>query len=285
MSLISSLIGKIRNWSLHILSSSETFLRIANKIASDKSIFYYKAFKDHKVIFYANDYIGRCINKFGHYQKDTIDMAIALMTEKGVLASGGVFIDAGANIGTQTLYASLSKKFSRYISIEPDPKNYSILESNISINDLSSFTALHNCALGSVEGEMNLLRMDGNSGGARIISPDDAHDHVIPVEIHPLDKILDLSKTNPHEISFVWIDVEGYELEVLRGMPNILAHHPPIVFEHSNRNYNESELTELEDIVFSTYDEFYKLDDVPVKIDKSEFKKIEFADILALKLA
>ncbi|MCS7121544.1 MAG: FkbM family methyltransferase [Archaeoglobaceae archaeon] len=51
-----------------------------------------------------------------------------------------VVVDAGAHVGLFTIYAS--RKAKKVIAIEPNPKNYSLLELNIKRNNLKNVKAI-----------------------------------------------------------------------------------------------------------------------------------------------
>jgi FkbM family methyltransferase len=47
-------------------------------------------------------------------------------------------LEIGGNIGTQTVYFALSGAYSRIVSIEPDPRNFPLLQLNIRQNHLEA---------------------------------------------------------------------------------------------------------------------------------------------------
>ena len=112
---------------------------------------------------------------------------------------GEVFVDVGANVGAYSLRAA-SQGMSVH-SFEPNPENVKVLERNSEINGLS--INMHACALGSSEGSASLAP---NRGASRIT---DAGDLEVPVRT--------LDSFHLPRADLLKMDVEGYELEVIRG--------------------------------------------------------------------
>lgn len=120
-----------------------------------------------------------------------------------------LFVDIGANIGSFTLLASGYKK-ANSIAIEPAPKTYEKLESNIAINKLYNRVKLLNMCAGESDYRV------------RFTTQFDTENHVLPtidisgdsvmVDVKKLDDILQ----NQTPI-LLKIDVEGYETNVLEG--------------------------------------------------------------------
>lgn len=133
------------------------------------------------------------------------------------------FIDIGAHMGTYALsYAKLCKKV---IAFEPWKKNYYQLCGGIAASNVSNVIP-YNVALGEKEesGVMNIIEEDG--GNASLIERKVCINEE-KVEIKTLDNY------NLNDICFIKIDVEGWELNVLKGGVNTLKNNnlPPILLE------------------------------------------------------
>lgn len=140
----------------------------------------------------------------------------------------GVFIDVGANIGQTSL--NLSKKLGKIAhkiyAFEPFPTTFEKLKTNISLNYFPSIE-IFNIALGNKEDitemEMSCLT---NSGGNKI-APKDSKIKNQLVQVHQ-KKLDDFNKLeNP--VQFIKIDVEGYEIEVLKGAEQIIKKYTPVM--------------------------------------------------------
>jgi len=133
-----------------------------------------------------------------------------------MLEKGMTVVDIGANIGYYTLLAA--KRIGvrgQVISFEPDPFNYKRLVENVQMNGWNNVKAFQ-LAVSDFNGEkkLNIPKL-GRSGSTFVIRSNIANS--ITVNTISLDSFL---RDSPDLIK---IDVEGAELEVLRGMRNILA--------------------------------------------------------------
>lgn len=128
--------------------------------------------------------------------------------------TGAVFVDVGANVGAYSLRAALSGM--EVYAFEPNPRNIKLLTRNAELNHLT--LELADCALGAEEGTAHLTP---NGAVSRITESGE-----LEVPVHTLD-----SYELP-AVDLVKVDVEGYELEVLRGAQKTLERsHPAMMVE------------------------------------------------------
>jgi FkbM family methyltransferase len=140
------------------------------------------------------------------------------------IPKGGVFIDVGAHIGKYTIQvAKILGGSGLVIAIEPHPGNYKHLVENIKLNDLRNVIAL-NVAAWSEECELKLFV--GDMHGHHSLMKNFGRGFFV-VHAKPLDKVLE--ELGISRVDFVKIDVEGAELEVLKGMSITLKKFKPIV--------------------------------------------------------
>lgn len=133
------------------------------------------------------------------------------------LHAGMVFIDIGANIGLFSILAE--KKYgARVIAVEPSERERGRLERNMSLNGVS-FTVLP-CAFGEADGAAKLsLEPMGSHTMNRIRPIPNSIDHA-DVPLRRFDSAL--RDIDPNSIALVKIDVEGYEMAVLKGMTSMI---------------------------------------------------------------
>lgn len=145
------------------------------------------------------------------------------MTRKVFLKSlspGSVVIDVGANIGFYTLLAAGAVGPSGKVhAVECAPHNLRVLESNVEKEKLFN-VQIHPCAASSARGYQKLnvspVGLAGFSPSPRWpIVPGSGTTMNVPTL--PLDDVI------PSPVDLVKIDVDGFELEVLKGMERILA--------------------------------------------------------------
>lgn len=137
---------------------------------------------------------------------------------------GMVVADIGANVGLYTyLLARCVGDRGFVYAFEPNPALFASLETNCRSNGVTN-VRLHNVALGSRDDTLTLTRSRFNSGDSRLsrreASPASG---AVSVPVRPLDALLE-----GRPLDFVKIDVQGWELEVLKGMRGQLAGSRPL---------------------------------------------------------
>ena len=128
-------------------------------------------------------------------------------------------VHVGGHVGDD-VPAYIESGIQKAVFFEPLEHSYVVLQNAIQNN--SGYTAIK-CALGSEKGDLT-LHMSSNSCSSSLLKPK-AHLHVHPdvrfsetcqVEVRTLDSFELLG------INFLSIDVQGYELEVLKGAKKTL---------------------------------------------------------------
>ena len=141
-----------------------------------------------------------------------------------------VFLDVGANIGNHTIYFAKILGAREVVCIEPNPEAIKILRINIELNRLQDQVDMAYVGYGLSDrpGRAIIGRtIDMNLGGTTLEPKDDG---TIPLVAG--DELL-----RGRNIDFIKIDVEGMELEVLRGLEQTIASCEPKIFvEVGNAN-------------------------------------------------
>lgn len=130
-----------------------------------------------------------------------------------VLRAGDLFVDVGANIGSYTLLAS-SVRRAKSVSFEPVPETFARLEQNLQLNHLGDLVSAQNRGVGEASG---LIRFSQFENCCNRVLRDDELEKGIEVKVVTLDEML--AGASP---SLLKIDVEGFELPVLRGAEKTL---------------------------------------------------------------
>lgn len=153
----------------------------------------------------------------------------------GLAREGDVVVDVGVNIGETAMnFARIVGPSGAVLGFEPDPVTFLRARTNLSLNSFPNLR-LENIALGGEEGVVTLERVAlGNSGMNRVTKLPPSTE-AATVKMTTLDHFIrraDLSR-----IDLVKLDVEGYELEVIKGSQESLARFRPILFiEVDDRN-------------------------------------------------
>ncbi|MEC9367137.1 MAG: FkbM family methyltransferase [Pseudomonadota bacterium] len=218
------------------------------------------------------DKIGMTLARGELWQRAEFNAAVALLGAKGKLAPGGVFVDVGANIGMHSVYAAKSGQFARVVAIEPLEANFRLIEANAALNGVGNITAVR-CAAGARDGEVKLFTNAANAGKSSIAN-DMGGGHET-VRVRPLEAILADSSVDASDVRVLWIDVEGYEPDVLAGMPAMLARRVPTVMEFSPIYLKERQ-EPLADLLEANYNACFV-------IEGSATREVAFADLRSVR--
>lgn len=143
----------------------------------------------------------------------------------------GTVLDVGANIGMTTLLHS--RLADQVHAFEPSPTTFALLEENIRTADCDNVT-LHNFGLGRERGAFELTYAPDNRSGAYVsdgLKASEGHTTEM-IRIETIDGFLEQGGTQAVDV--LKIDVEGFELNVLRGGEGALARFRPAVVLEMN---------------------------------------------------
>jgi FkbM family methyltransferase len=189
--------------------------------------------------------LGHWSNRQTFFLRRLYDLPTQLILKK-LLKAGDIFVDIGANQGGMSLLACrLVGPTGGVISFEPNPRPREIFRANIERNVISNISLLP-FGLGDRDGTLQLTVPRINSGegsfGKSNYKPEDID--VVQCDIRCGDEIL--SETTP---ALIKIDVEGFELHVLKGLNATISRtHPPIIMEMISGHLTNCG-TKLEDLV------------------------------------
>ena len=149
------------------------------------------------------------------------------------LEAGMTVLDIGAHHGLYSLLAAKRVgKNGRVRSFEPSPRECKSLKQNLRINRCRN-VQVESFALGSSAGRAELFLVEGAEDVCNSLRPPAAEVAVakVPVEVRSLDEYLEQQRIK--KVDFIKLDVEGAELEVLRGASRLLrsAERPVILAE------------------------------------------------------
>lgn len=149
------------------------------------------------------------------------------------------FIDAGAHIGFYSL--PLSGVFQNCYAFEPSDFQYELLCQNIALNKLDNIEPMK-FGLGSAEEEREFY-ITGKSGGTNTFVRNKYSEN--PMKICKV-QIRELDSFEHENVSFLKIDVEGWELEVLKGsLETINQSAPEMLIEVWEQQARRQEIRDL----------------------------------------
>ena len=143
------------------------------------------------------------------------DMAFALH----LLHKNDQFIDIGANLGSYSLIASGLAQ-AQTLAYEPVPATYKRLVENISVNNLLNKVTPHRIALTSPLNAQNStnLKFSSDKGCMNCFVDSNYVGSTVDVSISTIDE-----HTRNNQPVLIKIDVEGFELDVLKGASETLS--------------------------------------------------------------
>ena len=130
-----------------------------------------------------------------------------MLVWRAALRDGGLFVDVGANVGTYTIWAA--ELGAEVIAIEPAADTFALLEENVALNGYS-VTAV--CA--AAGDHCGTARFTSGLDSGNSLAPDGP----VVIELVTIDALI-----GDRRVAGMKIDVEGFEIDVLRGAARALA--------------------------------------------------------------
>lgn len=155
-----------------------------------------------------------------------------LQAMRGVLNEGDLVLDIGANIGNHALYLA-AVVGCRIVAFEPNPILATPLQASIALNGLKERVSLIRKGVGSAEAKAVFKESKPGNLGAQSLTlidgTDQSGDDDSAMDVVPLD-----SMTFEHPVKAIKIDVEGMELDVLKGAKHLIEKDRPSLFIESH---------------------------------------------------
>jgi FkbM family methyltransferase len=163
----------------------------------------------------------------------------ALIRRSPQLFSDGDILDIGANIGyTACVFAAARKAPAKVFAFEPDLVSFSTLGEIVRRKNLGGAVEIFNMAVGNADGTLEFWHNEAHSADHRVVTDKfkasrPAGEEITTVAVTSVDNFV--AERNLLNISFIKIDVQGYELAVCEGMRKTLERFPsvPIAFEYA----------------------------------------------------
>ncbi len=157
---------------------------------------------------------------------------------------GMVIIDVGANIGETALnFSKLTGNSGLVFAFEPDKFNYEKATKNVSLNLVKNIRLI-NLGLGDENKVQKLYIVNDENRGMNRILTEDALYGFTEIKVCTLDSFLEEQSINT--VHFIKIDVEGFEMNVLKGAIHLLQKFKPALFiELDDNNLKEHKSSAL----------------------------------------
>jgi FkbM family methyltransferase len=177
-----------------------------------------------RVTMYLGNDMSLCLYVAGTYEPNEF------MFLGQVLRPGMTFIDVGANDGLYTLFASSRVGVTgRVVALEPSSREFARLQRNLRLNGLTNVAALRQAA-SDRSGVASLRLAEFGHEGLNTLGEfaysieQQASEEVSLITLDSL-----IASQNLSRVDFLKMDVEGGELNALKGAQSVLATHKPLI--------------------------------------------------------
>jgi FkbM family methyltransferase len=138
--------------------------------------------------------------------------------DKYRIKEGDVVVDGGAFVGAFAIYAAkIVGERGKVIAFEPDKYNYNILLKTIRLNKLMNIIPLNK---GLWCKSATLRFRSSNGENSSLFFEDSQSSDIIDVDVVSLDD--ELSALKIRKLDFIKMDIEGAELEAIKGAKDLL---------------------------------------------------------------
>jgi FkbM family methyltransferase len=144
------------------------------------------------------------------------------ITQTREFALGAIMLDIGANNGRMSIPRVILGDIAQAYCAEPDPLNYAALVRNVVDNGLSGLVLPDNVAIGATNGTARLQHAK-YPGGHHLVHDADVN-HAVSVTCWRLDDWCERLSIDPNLVTYVKVDTQGWEVQVLRGAPRLLGY-------------------------------------------------------------
>ncbi len=141
------------------------------------------------------------------------------------LKPGDIFLDIGANIGLHSVFAAKILQDNGHVyAFEPSKKTFERLQKSIAINNFADSISAFNAGISD---KKEKLMLNESADGHDAWNSFAALNHVnlsnkYEVQTYRIDEFITENNIFSNKISLIKIDVEGWELMVLKGFGNML---------------------------------------------------------------
>ena len=163
---------------------------------------------------------------YGCYDKPLGSLLQKLLTTRSIV------IDVGANIGYYSLLASRICKEGMVYALEPVPHLFDELTQNIQLNQATNIRSFQLAAGEEEKQGVIYLSSEDNQGMSSMAIPENYSGNTTDINVVSLDTWQELKELP--SIDLIKIDVEGYEIPVLKGMQGLITLHQPVILIEIN---------------------------------------------------
>lgn len=172
-------------------------------------------------------FVGGSLENYGQYCEEEVELF------KHFISDGDVVWEIGANTGSQSVALANMVKNGRYIGFEPQIELFKLFTTNLTLNNCENATPI-NMALGNESAIITLPKINyhatNNFGSISMIGRQNIEEDGFKVVQEKADNLNYLPAPN-----FIKMDVEGMELDVLKGANKTIHLTRPFMYIENDR--------------------------------------------------
>ena len=169
----------------------------------------------------ANDMLQRAVLRTRGFFEARL---LGVIREFGIVTKDSVVCDVGANIGNHTVFFGRVLGAHKVMSFEPQKHYFEALSANIALNGMQDHSRAFNCMVGARKGAGQVVEYNPRNLGATAFTASETGD-VAMVALDDVVQPEDVAK-----LDLIKIDVEGMQMDVLKGAAGILGSRRPALW-------------------------------------------------------
>ena len=190
-----------------------------------------------QVAIFSFDHLGLRINLEGRYESRDLFLIRDYLKSVIPYSHNSAALDVGANIGNHSIY--FSEFFGSVFAFEPNPRTFALLKVNSQFACINGNIKCFNYGLSDQNSNLFLKSSQSNIGGSTIVSSSSSvgNDSVFLIDVKRADDITQLFN---RDIALIKIDIEGHELQALKGAVELIKKNKPIILfeQHADEFIN-----------------------------------------------
>ena len=174
-----------------------------------------KSVDHYSYLCYENDTISNTLSKYGYWENNLIKYAQQYLTDTSII------LDIGANIGTWSIPLATHNR--KVYSFEPYDSSFYALCGNIFLNQKSNIVPYHIALTDDATKKTKMFLPETvNKGGCKLIETTEESPHQYTLST--------IDSFQFDRVDFIKLDVEGQELNVLKGGFRTITTYKPMIF-------------------------------------------------------
>lgn len=219
--------------------------------------------KYNQIAHYSFEYVGQSIEVDGCYEIKELELVNSWLKKIKPDIFNGICLDIGANIGNHSLF--YSNNFNQVFAFELLPKNLDLLKLNCSkFNNIKIF----DFGLSNVNDKLSFNFDPNNLGATSKLKFEGKNVKNLNLPVKKLDDL----EFDKQKVTFIKLDVEGSELDVINGGLKFFSkYNPVIVFEQHPDDFINNESAVINLLKEKGYDKFFITKTTPVFLEQDNF--------------